>query len=218
MTRAQSRFALAMLGLMCAPLVADDKPAVIAGVNDHDTVWNRFVEAVHALHQRQLKDRTVQTTETIGDYHGFPGFYREIKYRDATSGLVLSTIQWEREHPERIHSIEVNVYGADGRLLRDYMGWYLPNRRSVPRATAINLYHYGDGMRGWRQFDASGERTYEKCSAWRDGKGGKTLIELGDEKVQAALANPHAGVMVSDLYRRCFGGLPDTAGEYLTPQ
>lgn len=199
-------------------LAAADEVRTVSVQEDQVTAWNRFAEGVYQLHHNQLQGRKIEQAEEFGGYRGLPRFYRQVTYRDADSKRVLSRIQWEREQSDRIHSIEVYVYSAEGRLLRDYMAWYLPHRRNAPRATAINLYHYDDGVRGWRQFDASNERTYEKCSEWRDGREQRTLIELSEDKLVEALAEPGKSVVASALYQRCFASLADTADRYLEPK
>lgn len=199
-------------------VAAADEVRSVSVQDDQVAAWNRFAEGVYQLHRSQLQGRKIEEAEAFGGYRGLPRFYREVTYRDADTKRLLSRIQWEREHPDRIHSIEVYVYGADGRLLRDYMAWYLPQGRNAPRATAINLYHYDEGVRGWRQFDASNERTYEKCSEWRDGREQRTLIELSEGELVEAVAEPTKGVPASALYRRCFASLADTAGRYLEPK
>lgn len=197
---------------------AADQVRAVSVQEDQVRTWNRFAEGVLQLHHSQLLGRKIEQTEEFGGYRGLPRFYRQVTYRDADSKRVLGRIQWEHARPDRVHSIEVYVYNTEGRLLRDYMVWYLPQARNAPRATAINLYHYEDELRGWRQFDASDERTYEKCSAWRDGKEQRTLIELSEDKLVEALAEPTKGVMAGALYRRCFASLADSAGRYLDPQ
>lgn len=211
-----------MAAVVAAALLLEAKAAdQVRAVNvqeDQVTTWNRFAEGVLKLHHRQLQGRNIEQSEEFGGYRGLPRFYREITYRDAESKRVLSRIQWERERPDRVHSIEVYVYDPQGRLLRDYLAWYLPLARNAPRATAINLYHYDDELRGWRQFDASNERTYEKCSEWREAKEQRTLIELSERKLEEVLAEPDKGIAASALYQRCFAALADTATRYLEPK
>lgn len=177
--------------------------------------WNVFADRLYRLHRQQTRGRDIRESEKIGGYARLEGFYREVSYHDAESGRLLSRIQWERENPERIHTIEVYLYDDRGRVARDYMAWYLPNFRNAPRNTAINLYHYDNGLRGWRQFNASGERVYEKCTRLSDGR---TVLEpWGEYRIDDAEVDPRS-VAHSTEYRRCFGGLPRTAGRYLTPQ
>jgi hypothetical protein len=109
----------------------------------------------------------------------------------------------------------VYVYDGNGRLERDYMTWFLPEFRNAPRQTTVNLYQYNGDWTGWRQFDASGRRIYEKCSSATDRR---VLIELTDEDRIVEAEEQPDGIAHSASYRRCFGELPLTAGVYLTPQ
>ncbi len=176
--------------------------------------WNTFADSLYRLHQRQIAGRKIREAEQIGGYARLEGFYREVSYHDADTGRLLSRIQWERANPERIHTIEVYVYDDQGRVARDYMAWYLPHYRNAPRQTTINLHHYDGGLHGWRQFDASDNRIYERCSRQ---PGDKVLIELrGEDRIGHAEENPR--IVNSREYQRCFGGLQKTAGRYLMPQ
>lgn len=176
--------------------------------------WNAFADSLYRLHKQQTEGRQIREAEQIGGYARLEGFYREVSYFDAASGRLLSRIQWERENPERIHTIEVFVYDDQGRVARDYMAWYLPHFRNAPRQTTINLHHYDGELHGWRQFDASDNRIYERCSRQ---PGDKVLIELrGEDRIGHAEENPR--IVNSREYRRCFGGLQKTAGRYLMPQ
>jgi hypothetical protein len=186
-----------------------------AQVNDDQVQrLNGFVDKLHHLHQQQLQGRKIRETEQFGGYARLPEFYREVSYFDADSGRLLSRVQWERENPDRIHSIEVYVYDGRGRLARDYMAWYLPHYRNAPRQTAVNLHHYEGDLHGWRQFDGVGVRTYEKCTRV---PGEKLVFELAEERIEQAEETPGSVAHTRD-YKRCFGGLEKTAGRYLTPQ
>ncbi len=176
--------------------------------------WNAFADSLYRLHRQQLTGRKLREAKQVGGYAGLPGFYREVSYYDADTGRLLSRIQWERAQAERIHSIEVYVYGADGRLARDYLAWYLPDARNAPRQTAVNLHHYAGDLHGWRQFDASDNRIYEKCSRASDDK---PLFDLsGEDRIAHAEDNPRS-IVYSVEYWRCFGNLPKTAGAFLQP-
>jgi hypothetical protein len=212
-------WAMVVLGVAAAAAQARDTVQVrqLDVQEDRVAAWNRFAEELLQLHRRQIAGKKIEQTETVGGYAGLPRFYREVTYVDADSKRVLSRIQWEREQPERVHTIEVYLYDEHGRVSRDYMAWYLPQRRNAPRDTAINLYHYADGLRGWRQFDASDRRTYEKCSVWRDDKEQKTLIELSEGALEEAIDNPKS-IADRASYERCFAGLASSAGRHLNPQ
>jgi hypothetical protein len=207
--------AAGMLALAANGMARDEVRA--AGVDtDQVTVWNRFADRLMALHEKQIQGRKIRETEEFGGYARMPRFYREVSYYDVDSGRLMSRIQWETEHPDRVHSIEVYVYDSSGRLLRDYMAWYLPKYRNAPRATTINLYHYGHGVRGWRQFDASGNRLYERCNAWAGDQAGEILVELDEDEHAEALSEKNS-IMTGELYLRCFGDIRASAGPYLNP-
>lgn len=165
---------------------------------------NAFVEKLLRLHEQTLADNEWRSTERLGGYKDLPEFYREVTYRDAHNGRVLSRVQRERAHPDRVHGIEVYIYDDDGLLVRDYFAWYLPLHRNAPRQTHINFYSDADGLRGWRQFDGSGLRVYEKCT-----KGEKVLVELWDDDISRAEDDP-ASTMYTPTYARCFADLPQS--------
>ncbi|BAU47375.1 hypothetical protein SVA_0796 [Sulfurifustis variabilis] len=169
---------------------------------------NDFVDKLLHLHEQALAGRSWESSERLGGYKDLPEFYREVTYRDARSGRVLSRVQRERAHPERVHGVEVYVYDGDGRLVRDYFAWYLPLYRNAPRQTHINLYTHADDLRGWRQFDGSGLRVYEKCTA-----GEKVLVEYWDDEISRAEDDP-ASVMHTPIYARCFAGLPESVAAF----
>jgi hypothetical protein len=205
----------ALAALTTAASVAQESSRAVSVNEAQVRQWNDFAERLLHLHRRQLEGRTIHKAERTGGYARQPDFYREIDYIDADSGRLLSRVQWERANPDRFHAIEVYVYGTDGRLARDYMAWYLPEHRNAPRQTTINLYQYNGGLTGWRQFDASGKRIYEKCSTATNGR---VLIELEDEDRIAEAEAGADGIAHGPDYRRCFGELPKVAGRYLVPQ
>lgn len=203
------------LTLLLAPSVQAREDSNSVQPNDAKArQWNAFADNLYRLHQRQIEGRKIREAEQFGSYAGLPDFYREVNYFDADNGRLLSRIQWERQNPDRIHTIEVYVYDEQGRVSRDYMAWYLPNARNAPRQTAINLHSYAEDRHGWRQFDGSGVRTYEKCTRLPDEK---LVFELAEERIEHAEETPGSVAHGPD-YKRCFGNLPKTAGRYLTPQ
>ena len=70
------------------------------------------------------------------------------------------------------------------------------------------------GLHGWRQFDGSGVRTYEKCTRI---PGEQLVFELAEERIEQAEETPGSVAHTQD-YKRCFGDLEKTAGEFLQPQ
>lgn len=197
-----------------ALIYAESQPST--GDNDHVTRWNKFVDDIHALHKRQIKKYDYRVETRIGGYSGDLKFYKEEKFIDKASGRLLSIIQWEREHPDHIHSIDVYVYDKKGRVKRDYSALYLTFSRNAPQQTLVNLYAYNGDLKAWRQFDASNERIGERCSGTYKGK--KVDIEMDDMDILDA-TDVKDGPFSKPDYKACFRGLPvDGAGKYLMPQ
>lgn len=210
-------------------------PAPAAERLSRDQRWNRFAEQVYALHQKIVAAHDVREVRRVGGYYRRPEFYEEVRYLDAASGRLLSLIQWERERleglwgsvlslfrgprPQRefrhIHSIAVNLYDEQGRVIRDYSATYLPDYHKVPTQTLIFLHAYPGGLHAWRGFDASGNRLYEGCRGELEGQ---TLdLSLDGDDIARAL-DEAGGPMETAAYRACFGTLPESAGPYLDPR
>ncbi|MEJ2345491.1 MAG: hypothetical protein P8076_07900 [Gammaproteobacteria bacterium] len=183
--------------------------------NERVRVWNQFARDCLTLHKRLLQQHEVRETTRIGGYDRNPKFYKEISYYDRASGKLLSRIQWEREHPDRLHSIEVYVRDAGGRVQRDFAAAYLPAYRNAPVQTLINLHGYNGQLHGFRQFDASGEPTYEYCEGSYHGK--PVQIRLFEDDLYGSDPATEA-LMASPQYKACFEGVPAAPGKYLTPQ
>lgn len=198
-----------------APVGAQESSRPVQVNEQKAQQWNVFADNLYRLHKQQVAGRRIREAEQVGGYARLEGFYREVSYHDAANGRLLSRIQWERDNPDRIHGIEVYVHDDQGRVVRDYMAWYLPHYRNAPRATAINLYHFDGDLHGWRQFDASNTRTYERCTRQPNGA---VVLEYPDEDRLAEAAQDRRSAMHGPEYRRCFAGLGKTAGRYLTPQ
>jgi tetratricopeptide (TPR) repeat protein len=170
--------------------------------------WNRFANRLHAIHRTFLRRYEIRTEEEIGGYAGRPDFYREVSYFDDKTDRLLSRIRWEREHPDRIHVIELFFYDAQGRVTRDYSAAFLPDYRNAPHQTLINVYGYNGELHAFRQFDASGARLYEYCEgSWFD------------EPVAIALDEPLVAtpdsLLNSEPYIACFGTMPTSPGGFL---
>jgi tetratricopeptide (TPR) repeat protein len=170
--------------------------------------WNRFAERLHAVHRAFLRSYEIRTEEEIGGYAGRPDFYREVSYFDEKSDRLLSRIRWEREHPDRIHVIELFFYDAQGRAAREYSAAFLPDHRNAPYQTLVNVYGYNGELQAFRQFDASGARLYEYCEgSWFDQP---VAIALDEPLV----ATPDS-LLNSEPYIACFGTMPASPGGFL---
>lgn len=179
---------------------------------DQVTTWNRFAAKVYELHKQRLTGRDLRKSETTGEYGGVMAkgyFYKETSYHDARSGLLLSRVRADRDRPETLHIVEVFLYNDQGQMVRDYAAIYLPWARNAPIRTMINVHRHQPDLHAYRQFDASGNRIYEKCQGTTAG----TKVEISLEQQDI-----NARTTASDAYRNCFAGIQDTAGVYLSPQ
>lgn len=179
---------------------------------DQVTSWNRFAAKVYELHKQRLAGRDIRKSEITGEYGGVMAkgyFYKETSYHDARNGLLLSRVIADRDKPEVLHSVEVFLYNDKGQMIRDYAVIYLPWARNAPIRTMINVHRHQPDLHAYRQFDASGNRVYEKCQG--TAAGAKVEISLEQQDINARTT-------ASDVYRNCFAGIQDTAGVYLSPQ
>lgn len=170
-----------------------------------------FHRAVVALHEQQIAQYTIRTEETTGDYQGVAaaGYrYRITSYYDAGTGRLLSRIQRDARLPEAIHIAEVNVYDANGRLVRDYFSSAPPWRPLHPSHAYINLHYYNGGLHSFRQFELDGQVNYEFCKGDLDGKPVRIAMDWSgpDEKTRS-----------SPEYRSCFDGMSTDWARYTAP-
>jgi tetratricopeptide (TPR) repeat protein len=211
--------AVGLLAWQATGLQAKERLSPIKEDTKQVREWNRFSESVYLLHKWLISQHEIRTEESSGGYSrggylGGPDFYREVKYINAENGRVLSKIQWEKENPDTIHTIEVYFYDDNGEVSLDYLVAYLPAFRNAPVQTLINLHAYNDDLHAFRQFDASGERIYEQCSG--EHFSGTVDISLEDYNLLAP-SDETAQLLASEAYTACFGSLPPTVGKYLDP-
>jgi hypothetical protein len=123
-------------------------------------------------------------------------------------------VQWEKDAPDQLHTIEVYIYDEKGRVSRDYMAAYLPHYHNAPTQTLISFHHYSDQLHAFRTFDASGDRILERCEG--KNKQGQLVNFLLDED---ELYEDPDNVQTSADYKSCFAGLTQTQlGKYILPQ
>jgi len=190
---------------------------VSAGLASPQRDAKTFGERVYKLHQYIMAQHEVRTTSKNGGYGGIkgdPDFYKQVNYYDKKSGLLLSMIQWEIKNPENVHTIEVYIRDASGKVIRDYTAAYLPVRRKAPFQTLVGFYDNRDNLSAYRQFDASGDLLLEECKGiW---KGKKFRIVYEDYEV------PDDPKTIPDeteraAYSTCFSKLPNHPGKYIDP-
>ncbi|MCG6886045.1 MAG: hypothetical protein LJE74_02405 [Proteobacteria bacterium] len=181
--------------------------------NQHVKTWNAFADKIYQLHRQLTADGAITVKKSLGGYAGNPEFYQQEEYYRA--GRLVSRVQWERENPEQLHTIEVYIYDGQGRVARDFVAAYLPTYHNAPTQTLISLHRYNGDLHAFRSFDASGYRIIERCNGKLNGKDVNILL---DEDEIADAVNDPKGVMQTDVYRQCFGDLQEKAGKYLNPQ
>lgn len=194
---------------------ADSVMTINRGLVDEATRWNQFVDELYELHKQHIAGKDLDIKERTGGYFRLKNFYKEQSFYDKKSGKLLSLIQWETKKPKNIHVIQVFFYDKKGRTTRDFAAVYRTGDHDDPMITEINLHDYRRGLHAFRQFNASNEIIYERCSGkWR----GQTVeIRLGILELEEYRDEPNT-VMTSPQYKVCFGDIPMTAGKYLKPQ
>ena len=179
--------------------------------NKHIITWQTFAENTLALHRKLISQGPIEKKTKVGGYEGLPDFYIENKYYDTKTHHVISQVQWEKDNPKQLHTIVVYLYDDKGRIARDFTAAYLPYYHKAPTQTLISLHHYVGELHAFRTFDASGYRIDEGCRGTYQGHDVEILLD----EDEIADGSP---VMQTEVYKRCFAGVPLKAGKYLTPQ
>lgn len=182
------------------------------GDNVHARVWNKFASDSLALHKKLTDGKNYQVKKSIGSYANVKNFYTE--YRYLNKGKLVSQVQWEKDDPKTLHTIEVFVHDEKGRVARDFMAAYLPFFHNAPTQTLISFHHYTGNLHSFRSFDATGDLVLERCMG-KDEKG-QTVNMLLDED---DLYNDPDELIGSKEYNICFAGLKqEKLGKFIVPQ
>ena len=182
------------------------------GDNTHVRVWNKFANDTLALHKKLTDGKNHQIKTSIGSYANVKDFYIEHRYFD--NGRLVSQVQWEKDDPTTLHTIEVYVHDKQGRVIRDFMAAYLPFYHNAPSQTLISIHHYTGDLHAFRSFDASGDVVLERCTG--KNKNGNDVNMLLDED---DLIYDSDDIMATKDYNSCFDGLKqDKLGKYIIPQ
>ncbi len=181
---------------------------------DHAQVeqWNRFADRLYEVHRKRVAAIPVRVEAREGGYGGdFSAGFRfvETSYFDRASGRLLDRIRVNKAKPKILHTIELNFYDPQGRVIRDYTAAWLPNFHNAPYQTLIDLYSYHGKLKAFRQWDASGEVLREQCEGPYMGKD----VSLSYEDYEI----PTDPWQESGVYLACFAALPKTAGKWLNP-
>ena len=189
--------------------------AKVKGDNEHARKWNKFADDVLVLHEALIKKIPVHKKTELGGYSGNPDFYKEERHYAKSHGKLISIVQWERDNPELLHTIEVYVRDDEGRILRDYSAAYLPQYRNAPTQTLVSIHIHNGDLHAFRTFEATGDRIVERCTGKLNGEEVNFIL---DEDEIAHAEGGFTDVMEQTDYKACFKGMPEQAGKYLSPQ
>lgn len=180
--------------------------------NIHVRVWNKFANDSLLLHKKLTKGKNLKVKTSIGSYANVKDFYIEHQYLD--NGKLISQVQWEKDDPTTLHTIEVYVYDNKGRVARDFMAAYLPFYHNAPTQTLISIHHYDGDLHAFRSFDASGDMILERCEG-KNAKGQPVNLLLDEDD----LINDPDEIIGTKEYNECFNGLTQNKlGKYIIPQ
>ena len=182
------------------------------GDNKHVRVWNKFADDSLKLHKKLTDGKKLDVETSIGSYANVKDFYIEHRYFD--NGRLISQVQWEKDDPTILHTIEVFVHDKEGRVVRDFMAAYLPFYHNAPTQTLISIHHYNNELHAFRSFDASGDIVLERCTG-KTNNGQLVNILLDEDD----LFNDDDNIMASADYKECFAGFKqEKLGKYIIPQ
>lgn len=182
------------------------------GDSKHVRVWNKFASDTLALHKKLTDGKNYQVKKRVGSYANVKDFYVEYSYFN--NGKLISQVQWEKDDPKTLHTIEVFVHDNKGRVIRDFMAAYLPFYHNAPTQTLISFHHYSGQLHSFRSFDATGDIILERCMG-KDKKGNTVNLLLDEDD----LYNDPDQIIGSKEYNRCFDGLKQNKlGKYIVPQ
>lgn len=182
--------------------------------NHHIRKWNAFATNTLKLHQDLISKHPHEVKKSLGGYAGNKDFYIQEQYFSKKTGKLISQVQWEKANPDVLHSIEVYIHDAQGRVTRDFTAAYLPGYHNAPVQALISFHQYSGKLHGFRSFDASGDRILERCQGEHQGKPFEFLMDEDDLYSATMNGNP----IEEKVYSLCVGKLADKAGKYLKPQ
>jgi len=193
-------------------VVADDSK--MKEDNQHIRTWTDFADDTLKLHHKLIKQHEHNVEKSVGGYAGNKNFYIEVQHISIKTGKLISQVQWEKESPDVMHSVEVYIHDKDGRIVRDFMAAYLPGYHNAPVQTLISFHQYKDKLHGFRSFDASGDLLLERCEGEYKGKTFEFLLDEDDLYNAYLNGNP----IEATVYELCVGELPTKLGKHVIPQ
>ena len=182
--------------------------------NRHIRTWNGFADNALNLHKELIKKHPHEVKKSLGGYAGNKDFYIQEEHTHKDSGKVTSVVQWEKENPTVLHSIEVFVRDDQGRVIRDFLAAYLPGYHNAPVQALVSFHQYSGKLHGFRSFDASGDKVLERCQGEHKGKDFEFLLDEDDLYAAYLNGNP----IEEKVYELCVGKLDEKLGKYALPQ
>ena len=180
--------------------------------NQHIRTWNKFASDCLKLHKTLTSGKHLKHEIEVGGYAHQKQFYVEHRYLD--HDRLISKVQWEKDNPDTLHSIEVYLYDKKGRVTRDYAAAFLPYYHNAPVQTLVSFHHYNGDLHAFRSFDASGYRVLERCTG-KTADGEEINLILDEDE----LAEDPDNIIGSKAYNLCFAGLKQKKlGKYVVPQ
>lgn len=210
---------LLIIIMLCAPAtfaVNASAAAIKEGMTRGERL-NHFVQSLYSFNKQRNSRLEVDIEESTGGYGGVTDnleFYREVKHIDKKTGNLLANIKWETRNPDNLHTIDVYIYDAQGRIKREYSAAYLPVYRKAPYLTLINMHHYEKGLHSYRQFDFSDNRLFEFCAG--NYLGEKIHLVLDEYEIPDSAAE-FSDEIQRDVYTACFDAIPMSVAPYLAP-
>lgn len=158
-----------------------------------------FHQALYALHEQQISDKKIRTEEERAAYDGAAaaGYrYVETSYYDE-NGTLLSRIRRDAARPEYVHIAQVYLY-ENGKLVRDFGSITLPWSPLHPVRTFLNFHRYNGTLHSMRQYDFTGQVSYESCKG--DWQGEPIRLSLDSIDIdKATKATPEYKVCFDDM-------------------
>lgn len=180
--------------------------------NKHVRVWNKFAQDTLSLHKKLTVGKNLSVKTRVGSYANVKDFYIEHRYYN--KGKLVSQVQWEKDNPKTLHTVEVNVHDQNGRVTRDFLAAYLPFYHNAPTQTLASFHHYNGNLHAFRSFDATGDKVLERCTG-KDAKGQVVNLLLDEDD----LLNDPDDLIGTKEYNACFAGLKQqNLGKYIIPQ
>lgn len=202
--------AVCAVAAMAAPVAPVLAQSTLRDNAKHVRTWNAFANQLLRIHRHWVALKPMTKTERTGGYANRADAFVETSHRGAESGLLRSRIRWLKDDLKTPQLIELFFYDAKGRVSHDFAAAYLVEFRNAPIQTLINIHYYDDGLHAFRQFDASGNRTYESCRGTHFG----AAVDVG---LDEGSIPPSPAEVAPETYLACFGFLPREAGRYLDP-